>query len=96
MNIAKEKIMVEAMIRVYCQKKEGNTGLCDNCRTLLEYAHQRLDHCPYGNGKGACKHCNTHCYRPAMRARIKEVMRFAGPRMIWLHPWMTLRHLSGL
>ena len=28
-----------------------------------------------------------------MRARIREVMRYAGPRMLLSHPLMALRHL---
>jgi hypothetical protein len=28
-----------------------------------------------------------------MREKIKEVMRFSGPRMIFCHPIMAIRHL---
>ncbi len=28
-----------------------------------------------------------------MRERIRDVMRFAGPRMPWRHPYLTLRHM---
>ena len=35
----------------------------------------------------------VYCYHPKMRQKIKEVMRFAGPRMIWYHPIWTLKHL---
>ena len=32
----------------------------------------------------------------AMRARVKDVMRYAGPRMTWRHPLLALDHmLSG-
>jgi hypothetical protein len=27
-----------------------------------------------------------------MRARIQTVMRYAGPRMLWRHPVLALRH----
>lgn len=30
---------------------------------------------------------------PQDETKIKEVMRFAGPRMIWYHPIWTLKHL---
>jgi hypothetical protein len=28
-----------------------------------------------------------------MREKIKEIMRFSGPRMIFYHPIMAIRHL---
>lgn len=92
-KIEREKATVEMMIRLYCRKKEGNSALCDECRSLLEYAHRRLEACRYGVHKTACKKCPTHCYGPAPRARIREVMRFAGPRLIFYHPMAAIRHL---
>ena len=47
-RIEEEKKVVEQMIRLYCQKKEGNGELCQNCHELLDYAHSRLDRCRYG------------------------------------------------
>jgi hypothetical protein len=35
----------------------------------------------------------VHCYQKDRRAQIKTVMRFAGPRMMWEHPWLSLCHL---
>jgi len=40
-----------------------------------------------------CNLCQVHCYSEAMRARVREVMRYAGPRMPLRHPWLALRHL---
>lgn len=88
-----EKKTVEVMIRLYCRKREGNVSLCPECRVLLEYASARLEHCPFGERKTSCKHCTVHCYQPAMRERMRQVMRFAGPRMLFYHPCAALRHL---
>ena len=33
-----------------------------------------------------------HCYAPAQRQAIKDVMRYAGPRMLLSHPVMTVCH----
>lgn len=92
-HIAREKRTVEVMIRLYCRKKEKNPLLCPDCKELLHYAHNRLDHCVFGEDKGTCKQCSIHCYMPAMRERMREVMRFSGPRMIFYAPWETIRHL---
>lgn len=84
---------VLAMIRLYCRAHHGGRHLCAECRTLREYASGRLSMCPFGNDKPTCVDCPVHCYAPAMRERIREVMRFAGPRMLWRHPVLAVRHL---
>lgn len=81
------------MIRLYCRKKEGYLQLCKECTFLQEYAYVRLEHCPFGEKKTSCKRCKVHCYKPEMREKMRRVMRFAGPRMLWYHPWTALEHL---
>lgn len=92
-RIEREKKTVESMIRLYCRRKEKNKSLCPACAGLLRYACNRLDHCPWGERKTTCKHCVIHCYAPEMRERMREVMRFAGPRMLFYSPFAALRHL---
>lgn len=91
-RIAREKRIVELMIRLYCRKKEKNTTLCAECEALLQYAHTRLNRCPFGEKKKACKDCKIHCYKPALRERMRLVMRFSGPRMLIYAPWEAIRH----
>ena len=43
--------------------------------------------------KTFCSNCTVHCYRPEMRERIRTVMRYAGPRMLFHHPVMAIRHM---
>lgn len=90
----KEKETVALMIRIYCGKKHG-TGkkLCNECEALLQYAMQRSDRCPFMETKTFCSNCRVHCYKPEMRGKIREVMRFSGPRMIFHHPVMAVRHV---
>lgn len=40
----------------------------------------------------SCSQCRAHCYAPAQRQAIKDVMRYAGPRMLLSHPVMTVCH----
>ena len=42
--------------------------------------------------KTFCSKCKVHCYKPDMQKKIKEVMRFSGPRMLFYHPVLALRH----
>ncbi|MDR0230584.1 MAG: nitrous oxide-stimulated promoter family protein, partial [Dysgonamonadaceae bacterium] len=67
--------------------------LCRECRELLSYVLSRLDHCPYGDNKPACKQCSTHCYRLDMREHIRRVMRFSGSRIILYAPIAAIRHI---
>ncbi|GAE85284.1 nitrous oxide-stimulated promoter family protein [Bacteroides reticulotermitis] len=92
-RLAQEKETVELMIRLYCRKKEKNKTLCPDCEELLLYAQTRLDRCPFGAGKHACQQCPVHCYKPAMRERMRQVMRFSGPRMLLYAPWKAICHL---
>ena len=107
-RIADEKKVVALMIRMYCRRhcrQQGHNGktdqinrtdtslLCPECATLLDYALRRLDSCRFGNGKPSCRKCPVHCYRADMRERIRTVMRWAGPRMIFRHPIAATRHL---
>lgn len=90
----REKRMVSQMIALYCRKKHHTRGdLCPQCAALDAYAKMRADKCPFMETKTFCSNCRIHCYRPDMRAKIREVMRFAGPRMILHHPVAAIRHV---
>ena len=71
----------------------GGDGLCPECAELLDYARLRLEKCRYGADKPTCANCETHCYKPAMRERVREVMRYSGPRMLKRHPVLAVAHL---
>ena len=98
MNIAKkrqrEKEVVSLMIDLYCHGNHHTKGeVCSACQALKNYACDRSDHCPFMASKTFCSNCRVHCYSPQMREEIKKVMRYAGPRMIYHHPIMAIRHL---
>ncbi|MBR2812106.1 MAG: nitrous oxide-stimulated promoter family protein [Solobacterium sp.] len=90
----KEKQVVTLMITLYCRKMHGTrNGLCPDCAALAAYACRRSDQCPFMENKTFCSNCHVHCYRPEMREKIREVMRFSGPRMIFHHPILAMKHL---
>lgn len=85
--------MVAGMIALYCRGCHGSRGtLCPQCAQLAAYAAERSDRCPFMEEKTFCSNCRVHCYRPEMRRRIREVMRYAGPRMLFHHPVAAVRH----
>ena len=91
----REKRMVSEMIALYCRKRHGTRAgeLCPECAELAEYARKRSDRCPFMETKTFCSNCRVHCYKPEMREKIREVMRFSGPRMIFHHPVAAVRHV---
>lgn len=105
----REKEVVALMIALYCRKNhreyhreyskenskgyEGKECLCEECKELAEYAAMRSDKCPFMESKTFCSNCKVHCYKPMMREKIRKVMRFSGPRMIFYHPVMAIRHV---
>ena len=94
----REKTMVSDMIRVYCKGNHAaydkkNRCLCKECQALDDYARMRSDKCPFMETKTFCSNCKVHCYRPEMRESIRAVMVFSGPRMIFHHPLVTVRHM---
>ena len=90
----REKKTVSLMISIYCKKKHhSGKELCPECAALRDYAMKRSDKCPFMETKAFCSNCKVHCYKPDMRGKIREVMRFSGPRMIFHHPVMAVRHV---
>lgn len=88
----REKEVVSLMISLYCRKNHGSKTLCPACAELERYARTRSDRCPFMETKTFCANCKVHCYKPEMREKIREVMRFSGPRMLLYHPVMAIRH----
>ncbi len=90
----REKRIVSEMIALYCRRKHGTKGrICEDCAALDAYARMRSDKCPFMETKTFCSNCKVHCYKPEMREKIREVMRFSGPRMLTVHPAMAIRHV---
>jgi len=82
------------MISLYCRAHHSPTdGICPECTTLQEYALLRIQKCPFGADKPTCANCTVHCYKPEMRQRIRQVMRYSGPRMLYRHPVLAILHL---
>ena len=93
-RMARESRTIETMIHMYCRDHHGRKGtLCHGCLQLLQYAVERLEKCPFQEGKTTCSKCPVHCYKSENRDRIRAVMRYAGPRMIYRHPIMAVFHM---
>ncbi|MHB8521062.1 MAG: nitrous oxide-stimulated promoter family protein [Limisphaerales bacterium] len=92
-RLAREWKTMAAMVGCYCRDHHGvPSGLCGECRELLDYATVRLERCRFGEEKPTCANCPVHCYQRSRRDQMKVVMRHAGPRMLWQHPILALFH----
>ncbi len=96
-RIAQEQRTVTKMISLYCHAQHHTQGgLCPQCAELEAYAHVRIARCPFLPDKPTCAKCPVHCYQPAMRAQIRQVMRYAGPRMLLHDPVAAVQHLAQM
>lgn len=92
-KINREKRTVRLMIRLYCLHKLKEKNMPEEYQQLADYACRRLDRCRFGGKKTACRKCPVHCYAPAQREKIRSVMRWSGPRMLFYAPLEAIRHM---
>jgi hypothetical protein len=94
----KEKKLIPVMIQKYCRgKHKAKKGeVCEECKQLTEYALFRLEKCPFKANKQFCSFCKIHCYKPEYREKIKAVMQYSGPRMIFTHPIFAFSHVTQM
>lgn len=93
-KFSRERATIEKMAAIFCYGRHGQLSLCPSCSELFNYSIERLKRCPHGPAKPRCATCKIHCYQKDMRARMKEVMKYSGPRMLYRHPWLTLMHYT--
>lgn len=98
---AREVKTMSTLVRLYCaghrHVPQAQETLCAQCAALLDYATRRTVRCVFGDAKPTCANCLVHCYTPEMRARVRDLMRWAGPRMLLRHPILAIAHkLDGL
>lgn len=102
---AREKKTISQMIAMHCagvhdaalhtETAYCGDAVCPACAELDAYAVQRTERCRKMDVKTSCEECGNHCYAPEMREKIREAMRYSGPRMLTKHPVAAVRHLLG-
>lgn len=90
----REASVIREMVGLFCHGVHGSPkgSLCPERAELLAYAQKRLERCPFMETKTFCSQCRVRCYAPAEQEKIREVMRYAGPRLIFHHPLMCAQH----
>ena len=88
--------LIGKFVEVYCSGKHrgverskyplpsglGVRKICLECAEFLEYAITKRFKCPLEAEKPSCKNCHIHCYAGPQRMKIKEIMAYAGRRLM--------------
>ena len=93
-----EAMVVTELIQLYCHDKhkgrsKNAKNMCSECQDLDAYAQSRIRQCPFMTSKTFCSNCKVHCYDPEEREAIRQVMRYAGPRLLLKHPIIVIHHM---
>lgn len=93
-----EAVVVTELIQLYCHDKhkgrsKNAKNMCSECQALDAYAQSRIRQCPFMTSKTFCSNCKVHCYDPEEREAIRQVMRYAGPRLLLKRPILVIHHL---
>lgn len=92
-RLLREKRTFSVMLKMYCNNHHSSElNLCEDCDKILKYALSKIDKCVFGEQKPVCNECQIHCYAKEMRNKVKEIMRYSGPRMIIRHPYLAIMH----
>jgi len=88
--------LIGKFVEVYCAGKHaaaertafrlpadlGERRICPECAAFLEYAVTKRLKCPLEAEKPSCKHCRIHCYDGPRREKVREIMSYAGRRLM--------------
>ncbi|MDO5028056.1 MAG: nitrous oxide-stimulated promoter family protein [Bacillota bacterium] len=91
-KIEKKKEILRLMVEIY---KKAHPDQAEDLLALETYAIDKMTNCPNKNKNIVCKSCTIHCYQKEQRQQIKKIMRFSGPRMLVLHPILTIEYFFG-
>lgn len=92
-RLEKEKVIFEKMILIYCKNNHKENHPCSQCIDIINYGKNKINNCPFDNSKPFCSKCSIHCYEKNVQKKVKEIMRYSGPRIIFYHPITSLKHL---
>ena len=88
--------LIGKFVEVYCAGKHGavertpfslpeglgERKICSECAAFMEYAVSKRINCPLEAEKPSCKHCRIHCYDRPRREKVREIMSYAGRRLM--------------
>jgi hypothetical protein len=93
-RMKRERTTIDYMVNIYCKGHHHTEDgkLCAECQEFKDYAFLRLSKCPFQEQKSTCGKCLIHCYKPDMKVKVRQVMRYSGPRLLIYHPMLAFHH----
>lgn len=98
-HIKKDKIeyeieVINKMIDIFYKNKNHKEEYTNTeIDQLKDYCSSKIYNCPVILEKTFCSSCKIHCYDKDQRDLIKKVMKYSGPRMLFYHPVLLIKHL---
>lgn len=90
----REKKMISQMIALYCHRNHHTRGApLSRVRGAERLRPRPLRALPVHGDEDLLRQLPRARYKPDMREKIRAVMRFSGPRMIFYHPVAAIRHV---
>ncbi len=83
-RLMREFIILSYMIELYCKRHHQHPTLCNECLTLLAL-------CKRGYEDGFNGTPATY-FDPEQQRQMREVMKWAGPRLFFRHPVLAIRY----
>lgn len=88
--------LIAKFVEVYCAGKHGGQlrqpfplpgglgerRMCPECAEFMAYAIAKRAKCPLEAEKPSCKHCRIHCYGSVQREKVREIMGYAGRKLM--------------
>lgn len=88
--------LIGKFVEVYCAGKHGDVAreiftlpdgagerkFCRECYSFMGYAIAKRMKCPLEAEKPSCKHCRIHCYASEQRKKVREIMGYAGRKLM--------------
>lgn len=91
----KERRLLSCMVAYYCRKNHGNrVRLCPECADVDRFIRQRC-HCPRQEATRLCRSCPAQCGRPELKEKLRRMVRYACPRMLFRHPVTVSRYVAA-
>ena len=64
-----------------------------SCQDVWHYAEHRIDVCPHMESKTFAAYVKHIAMDQRIVKRIREIMRYGGPRMLFVSPIQVIKHM---
>ena len=94
-RLDREYRTMHCMVQIYCADHHATAGgaLCGECGEFLGLRAAPAREVPVRRRKAGLRQVPDPLLQAAQREQARSIMRYAGPRMVLRHPWLSLTHM---